>query len=199
MSTCGCNSGLDEAIAAAKAATSPVDAHSEYQLDIELLYIDLTVCDRCLGTEQNLDEAISTVEPMLKGMGYSVNLTKTLVESEEQARALQFISSPTVRINGQDIQLEAKESHCSSCSSLVSDEPVDCRSWEYKGETFDAPPPAMLVEAIVRHLFDTAPSVGDENTKPYTLPDNLKRFFAARRGDTAANDVADCCSSSCDC
>lgn len=197
MTTCGCNSGLDQAIAAAKAATTPTEARADNRLDIDLMYIDLSVCDRCQGTEQNLDEAIASVEPLLKSAGYSVNLNKILVESEEQARELQFVTSPTIRINGRDIQLEATESHCSSCSSLVEDEPIDCRSWEYKGESFDAPPTAMIIEAIVMHVFDAAPHEDKEKTESYQVPENLKRFFAAR--EAGAENSSGSCDTSCNC
>lgn len=197
MTTCGCNSGLDQAIAAAKEATTPTKARTDNRLDIDLMYIDLTVCDRCQGTEQNLDEAIASVEPLLKSAGYSVNLNKILVESEEQARELQFVTSPTIRINGHDIQLEAMESHCSSCSSLVEDDPVDCRSWEYKGESFDTPPTAMLIEAIVMHVFDAAPSKGKVKPERYQVPENLKRFFAAR--EAGAENSSGSCDTSCNC
>lgn len=197
MTTCGCNSGLDQAIAAAKAATTPTEARADNRLDIDLMYIDLSVCDRCQGTEQNLDEAIASVEPLLKSAGYSVNLSKILVESEEQARELQFVTSPTIRINGRDIQLEATESHCSSCSSLVEDEPIDCRSWEYKGESFDAPPTAMIIEAIVMHVFDAAPSEDKKKPERYQVPENLKRFFAAR--EAGAVNSSGSCDTSCNC
>ncbi len=196
MTTCGCNSGLDQAIEAAKAATTTTQTQAENRLDIDLMYIDLTVCDRCQGTERNLDEALASVEPLLKSSGYSVNLKKILVESEEQARELQFVTSPTIRINGHDIQLEAKESHCSSCSSLMEDEPVDCRSWEYRGESFDAPPTAMIIEAIVLHVFDARASETEVMGEPYQVPDNLKRFFAARSGGAVSSGG---CGTSCNC
>lgn len=195
MSTCGCSSELEQAIEEAKAVTTSQKG-SKKRLDIDLMYIDLTVCDRCQGTEQNLDEAIASVEPLLNSAGYSVNLNNILVESEEQARELKFITSPTIRINSEDIQLEAKESHCSSCSSLVEGEPVDCRSWEYQGESFDAPPTAMIIEAIVLHVFDKQPAGTDEKNAAYQVPENLKRFFAARSGNAASSDS---CGTSCNC
>lgn len=199
MSSCGCNSDLDLAIEQAKAATVSPEESGEKRLDIDLMFIDLSVCDRCQGTEHNLDQAVSAVTPLLKTAGYRVNLNKILIENEEQAKALQFVSSPTIRINGRDIQLEATESHCSSCSSLVDDEPVDCRSWEYRGANFDAPPTEMLIEAIVQHVFDEDANNNHSGKENYTLPENLKRFFAARQGARAGRSSNGCSSGGCGC
>lgn len=198
MISCGCKSGLDKAIAAAKAATKATDTVAKNHLDIELLYIDLSVCDRCQSTEQNLDEALTSMVSTLKNSGYIVTLSKTLIESEDQARELEFVTSPTIRINGQDIQFEVQESHCSSCSSLVDNEPVDCRSWAYNGEHYDAPPTAMIIEAISRHLSSDAASEFEEQTEPYRLPENLKRFFTARRGAVSERISRGSCITSCD-
>jgi hypothetical protein len=46
----------------------------------------------------------------------AVSVTKTLVGGEAQARALGFVSSPTIRIDGVDIAGELVESACDSCS-----------------------------------------------------------------------------------
>lgn len=199
MSSCGCNRELDKAIAAAKATSQPSDTQAEKRLDIDLMYIDLSVCDRCQGTEQNLDEAIASVKSLLQVAGYRVNLNKIHVESEEQARALKFVTSPTIRINGHDIQLQAEESHCSSCSSLVDDNPVDCRSWEYNGKRYDTPPTGLLVEAIVMYVFDAVEGEVISESDPYELPDNLKRFFAARRGESSNSVASECSDSHCGC
>jgi hypothetical protein len=62
------------------------------------------------------------------GSGVTVSVTKTLVASEAQARALGFVSSPTIRINGVDIAGELVESACDSCSeSCACNGGVDCR------------------------------------------------------------------------
>lgn len=195
MSSCGCNNNLEQAIEKAKAATNSPEVSAGKRLDIDLMYIDLSVCDRCQGTEQNLEQAIDAVKPLLRTAGFRVNLRKLLIENEEQAQELRFASSPTIRINGQDIQLEAKESHCSSCSSLVDDEPVDCRSWTYLGDSFDAPPTEMIIEAIVQHVFEEDVNQNHQSRENYTLPENLRRFFAARQ-DVNSGGTSSGCSNS---
>ena len=104
-------------------------------LDIEFLYLDLNVCDQCKGSESNLEEALSEVSLLLEKTGVAVNLTKTHIESFEQALALDFVSSPTIRVNGRDVALEVKENYCSSCSELSGDETY-CRVWNFQGEEF---------------------------------------------------------------
>ena len=39
---------------------------SKKEVKIEFLYLDLSVCERCQGTESNLDEAIQDISQVLK-------------------------------------------------------------------------------------------------------------------------------------
>lgn len=80
------------------------------RLNIEFLYLNLSVCTRCRETGASLEEAVSEVAGVLEATGLQVAMRKIRVESEEQARELGFASSPTIRINGQDIQPDVKES-----------------------------------------------------------------------------------------
>ena len=57
-------------------------------LQIDFLYLDLDTCTRCRATDATLLEALERT----------------------QARALGFVSSPTIRINGVDIAGELVES-----------------------------------------------------------------------------------------
>lgn len=152
--------------------------HQAKRLAIEFMYIDLTVCDRCLGADATLEEAIAEVANVLKATGHEIDVRKILVETEEQARALGFVSSPTIRIDGHDIQLDGKESLCESCGDVCGEE-VDCRVWVWQGREYTTPPKAMIVDAILRHVYGGR----QEARKPTAdVPDNLKKFFAAKRG-----------------
>lgn len=150
------------------------------RLLIELMYIDLSTCDRCLGTEACLDEAVAEVQAVLGSVGYALEVRKVLVESEEQAAALAFMSSPTIRINGQDVQMDFQESDCGCCGDIAG-ESVDCRVWHWRGQEYTAPPKAMLVDAILRHVYGGAaagPVMVSSGTT--VVPENLRRFFAAK-------------------
>ena len=150
------------------------------RIQIDFMYIDLSVCTRCQGTDTSLDEAIADVAAVLKAAGIEVAVNKIHITTEQQAQELRFASSPTIRVNGHDIQLAGKESLCESCGDLCGDE-VDCRVWVFQGQEYTVPPKAMIVDAILREVYGggAPPQCGDEE---FVLPDNLKRFFQVMQG-----------------
>lgn len=157
------------------------------RLEIEFLYLDLSVCVPCQGTEASLEEAIAEVAQVIKATGVEVVIKKINVIDEEQARELKFVSSPTIRINGKDIQLDVKESLCQSCGDLCGDD-VDCRVWEYQGKEYNVPPKAMIIEAILREVYGGGKEVAMDTQWKGDIPDNLKRFFAAKRKKDSAEE-----------
>lgn len=52
--------------------------------------------------------AIRLIESVARGMGLSIALEQILVDTPEQAEALAFLGSPTVQVNGCDIEPEAR-------------------------------------------------------------------------------------------
>jgi hypothetical protein len=148
---------------------------------IDLMYIDLTVCGRCLGTEKNLTEALDIVRELLEHTGVEVELRKTHVESEEQARRLRFTSSPTIRVNDIDIALEFKESTCSPCTDICGTD-TDCRVWVYKGKEYTEAPKGMIIDAILRTVYGSMDKPVSQ-TEYSSVPENLKEYF--KRKSTA--------------
>ncbi len=138
----------------------------------------MTVCSWCQGTESSLDTAISEVAQVLGTTNIEVAVNKINVVSEEQARQLRFVSSPTIRVNGRDIQLEVKESLCDSCGDLCGDT-VDCRIWVYQGKDYTIPPKAMIIEAILREVYGGSQELLQDCSTDFEVPDNLKNFFIA--------------------
>ncbi len=166
-------------------------------LDIEFMYLDLSVCKWCQSTESNLDEAITEVAQVLKTTGVEVNVIKIHIQSEEQARNLGFVSSPTIRINGQDIQLEVKEALCDSCGDLCGDS-VDCRIWTYQGKEYTAPPKGMIIDAILREVYGGTRGNADSEVRT-EVPENLQKFFAGkRRKENTDTQAGGCCQTSSD-
>ena len=147
------------------------------RIEVDFLYLDLSTCTRCQGTERSLDEALAEVSRVLEATGVEAIINKINVASEELAQKHKFVSSPTIRVNGRDIQMEVRESLCESCGDLCGQE-VDCRVWIYRGRDYTVPPKAMIIEAILNEVFGRRDDRAEE--KPYVLPDNLKRFYAAR-------------------
>jgi len=76
---------------------------------VDFLYLDLTICSRCRASDATLNAAVEIVRPMLDSVGASIEVRKSLVETEEQARTLGFVSSPTIRVNGRDIAGEDQD------------------------------------------------------------------------------------------
>lgn len=164
-----CDCGTDRA---SMATSRPVSR----DLSVEILYIDIDTCDRCQGADAILKRAIATVRQPLAAMGVAIDLTETLVETAEQATALRFHSSPSIRIDGRDIQSDPRESECEACSALPNQSKVECRTWTYQGKSFTTPPEELLVRALL--LAALAP-IGDppKVEAPFVLPDNLRTFF----------------------
>jgi len=145
-------------------------------ISIDFLYLDTTVCGRCQGTEKALDEAVSSVDAVLSAAGYEVKVNKVNITTRELAIQYQFISSPTIRVNGNDIAVELKESLCEDCGTLCGDN-VDCRVWVYNGIEYTAPPKGLIVDAILREAY--SPKQGETKNEAYQLPANLKAYFSA--------------------
>jgi hypothetical protein len=165
-------------------------AESGPRLTIELLALDLATCGRCTGTEANLDDAIHAVADLLRETDVEVEVRKTLVKTAEQARSLRFESSPTIRINGRDIAFDLRESPCADCGDLCGCKgQIDCRVWVWRGRTHKQAPKALIIDAILRSYAQAwEPAQLPSTGKPFTLPENLKRFF-----DGVASASAPCC------
>jgi hypothetical protein len=160
---CGCTCGCTKAY--------------EKKVTVEYLYLDLQTCDRCIGTDQVLDEVMLALTPALKLAGYLVEYNKIEMKTAEIAERYQFFSSPTIRVNGHDICMSVKENSCGCCSD-ISGTDVDCRVFEYNGEAYEIPPKEMLAESILRAVFGQIE--GGRSCGNYKLPENLKLFFEGK-------------------
>lgn len=165
-SCCSCGSGC----------CGPAPAKKKIQIDF--LYLDLSTCGRCQGTETNLEEAIREVSSVLEAAGYEVTLNRIHIDTKELAIKHQFVSSPTIRVNGRDIAMEFKESLCQDCGDLCGDT-VDCRVWISEGVEYNEPPKSMIVNAILKEVYSGSTVPRNEN-EDYRLPDNLARFFMGK-------------------
>ncbi|MDD2458517.1 MAG: DUF2703 domain-containing protein [Eubacteriales bacterium] len=147
-------------------------------IHIDFLYLDLEVCTRCQGTDDTLDQAVAEVSGILQSAGVDVVINKVNVNTEELANRYQFVSSPTIRIDGRDIAVEVKENQCDSCGDLCGDS-VDCRIWTWQGVDYTQPPKAMIIDAILKAVYGSPALAETEEKAPYVLPDNLKKFYEA--------------------
>lgn len=160
--SCSCSAGCCES------------QKSNKKVEIDFLYLDLTVCERCQGTLSNLDEAVKELAPILEAAGYTVIVNKVNIASPELAVTYEFVSSPTIRVNGRDIQLEVRETICEECGDLCGTD-TECRSWLYEGEEYSEPPKAMIIESVLKEVFGNQGKPAAK--EPYELPENLASFF----------------------
>ena len=87
-----------------------------------------------------LDEVLSKLDPVLQLAGYALDYRKIKMETVDLARQYRFESSPTIRVNGRDICFNVQENPCNCCSA-ISGSIVDCRIFEYEGQSYEVPPP----------------------------------------------------------
>jgi hypothetical protein len=172
---CGCNTTDAREDESAAAPTV------KKVLNVELLVIDLTTCKRCVPTGDQLQQAVRLLEPVAEALGIELHHRQIVVQTPQEAKAHAFVSSPTIRINGRDIEQDIRESLCESCGDLTENNTlVDCREWHYRGKVYPAAPLSLLVEAIMGAMLaiDQPPVV----PKPLeTLPENLERYFANKK------------------
>jgi len=159
----------------------------EKRVEIEFQYLDLDVCTRCKGTDANLETALRILQEVLQASGRDVSTRKVLVDSEETARKLKFLSSPTIRINGRDIALKFRETPCDSCAGACAcDGGVDCRVWAYEGKEYTEAPVPLIVNALVSEIYGSQSADRPASVRPFELSENLKHFFEAKAAKKAA-------------
>jgi hypothetical protein len=162
----------------------------EKKVLVEYLYLDLQTCERCIGADRVLDEVMLVLTPALKLAGFTVEYKKIEMKTVDMAIKHQFVSSPTIRVNGQDICKSVVENNCGCCSE-ISNTDVECRVFEYSGKTYEIPPKEMLAEGILQLVFSQY-KAGCSPDK-YELPENLKNFFDGTKTKSRCHYGGNCC------
>ena len=134
------------------------------KLEIDFLYLDLTACGRCQATDKVLDEALDELREELKGVK-ELTVNKIRIKSDEEAKKHGFVRSPTIKINGVDIEevltgkLKVTYSYCEPCSRVCGEScseatggGTNCRTFEHNGKTYNSPPKEMIKDAIRKTL-----------------------------------------------
>lgn len=161
---------------------------------VEFLFLDESVCQPCSGTAQALDEAVQITSAPLAAMGVNLKVQKAHVINKEEAITQKLLTSPTIRINGEDIGPARTEGECGTCGDLAGGKTtVNCRNWEWRGEVYQNAPVGKIVEAIMdaavkatKTQIECCSSVITEDD--YVIPENLEAFFVARQ-----NNEKSCC------
>jgi hypothetical protein len=83
-------------------------------------------------------EVVKTIENILGELKIEASVERVKVSSENEAKRLKFSGSPTVRINGVDIDPMFKGTEGA----------IGCRVYTYQGKIYEYPPKDMIAEAI---------------------------------------------------
>lgn len=187
-SACGCSSS-----SCCETTTGATDDQHAFQegieqsqgdrkvLNIDLLAIDLEICQRCVPTGGQLRDAITLLSPVADALGIELRHREIVAQTPEEAKEHALLSSPTIRLNGRDVAQDIRESLCESCGDLTGNNTaVDCREWHYRGQVYHAAPLPLLIEAIMEAMLniDTPPSTPAPLAE---LPENLQRYFSDKK------------------
>ena len=103
------------------------------------------------------------IQKSLQELGVKAKVEEILINTDAKARKYKFVGSPTIKINGKDIEEKCSKGQCLPCEEPAelnkgSTEFVKrecsfvCRVYSYKGKLYPYPPKEMIKEAIKKSL-----------------------------------------------
>jgi len=134
---------------------------------VEFLYFDQSHCLRCQMSEKSLEASLNHLKEAIQEVELEVELRKVPLTFEEEAQKKGFTTSPTIKINGKDVEEiihgepRQTKSYCGSCSTFCGED-TECRTFSYDGKTYQYIPRKMIVEAIRKLYLDTLDSKEEE-------------------------------------
>lgn len=92
-------------------------------------------------------EALGEIKEALEELGFSAEVEVILVDNPEKAQAYKFLGSPTIKINGLD--LEAGRGDRPVAPTATENFSLSaCRTYIYEGSLYHYPPKEMLLEVL---------------------------------------------------
>lgn len=85
-------------------------------------------------------DALVILEQALKEAGQGVRFEVVLIETPQDAQKFKFLGSPTIMVNGIDVDPRAR--------NVTSFAVAACRPYFYNGKSHDYPPKEMIIEAL---------------------------------------------------
>lgn len=163
----------------------PAEEYTRRTVTVDFLYLDNESCERCMGTEDALQAALELIEPILESLDVGITVRNIHVSTLDAADATQLAVSPTIRINGRDIQPDYIENTCESCGDLCACEgDVDCRLWRYHGKEHSTAPVGLIVESLVQAITPNGTELsGSHRNRAYQLSSNVRDFFEGSGSD----------------
>lgn len=87
-------------------------------------------------------KALDEIEAALKELALDINYCVLVVTTENQAQEQKFPGSPTIKVNGKDIDPMAE--------NLTNYNLLGCRTYLYKDKIYEYPPKEMIKEALLK-------------------------------------------------
>jgi hypothetical protein len=145
-------------------------------IDLIFLEVDMsdsrkTTCGACDVAKSQLNAALEFVHPILAEAGYEIRVNHITVSTEEQARELNFIGSPTLRV----ASTEVFPRHISDSED---------RLWSWGGKEFSDPPVGLFVDLILRGVRTEKASFVNQPVRE--IPNYLKRFLQSDKPKPAS-------------
>ncbi len=116
-------------------------------MQIEFQYYNKTTCNRCASTNKSVKLSLKELKDVIKNTQLKIDF------KEKKLPKLKIHLSPSILIKGKDIEKlvnknsKLKVNYCSDCCHLAG-HPVNCRTFTYKGKSYDYIPKKMILEAI---------------------------------------------------
>lgn len=136
---------------------------------IDLLFLEVDMsssgkksCGACDITRSRLNAALDLAHPVLAEAGYEVKVNQVVVTTEEQARELDFVGSPTLRVAGSEVvPRHVPES--------------EERLWSWGGKEFSEPPVGLFLNLILQSL--SADKTANVEQAPKEIPAYLRGYL----------------------
>jgi len=89
-------------------------------------------------------KTLPLLKEAMKEDGIKDTIDVFVIKTQKDAQKHKFSGSPTIKINGEDIDPMAKK--------VTRYSPASCRPYFYKGKFYDYPPKEMILEALQRAM-----------------------------------------------
>ncbi|HHT9161927.1 MAG TPA: DF family (seleno)protein [Candidatus Brocadiia bacterium] len=89
-------------------------------------------------------DALKVLEEAMAEVGIKSTISVNIIETDEDAVQFKFVGSPTIQINGEDVDASSKR--------VTQYKAASCRLYFYEGRSYDYPPKEMIINALLRHI-----------------------------------------------
>jgi hypothetical protein len=135
---------------------------------IDLLFLEVDMsdsgtssCGACDVAKSRLNAALELARPILGDAGYEVRVNHITVTSEEQARKLNFLGSPTLRVAGSEV-----------VPHHVPDS--EKRLWSWGGKEFSEPPVGLFLDLILEGVRSVN---SPQENQPREIPAYVRNYL----------------------